>query len=222
MPIITVSRLYGSGGADLAAGVAHALRWPLLDDLFIEAVAHEAGVPPAEVAAREERVPTLVERVLDALAFGSPEVLPTLVEAAPQLTEERLLAVTRRVIEEAAAAGPAVVVGRGAQSVLADWPDALHVFCHAPHRALVARAMRRLATDEAHAAAMVDDTNRQREQYVRTHFGRAWRDVAAYHLCVDTDAFGVDGGAELVLHAARRRFGLRALTAAGSRDDGRG
>ena len=207
MPIITVSRMYGSGGASLAARVAHDLGWPLLDDLFIEAVAHEANVPPAEVAAREERVPTLVERVLDALAFGSPEVLPTLIETAPQLTEERLLAVTRRVIEEAAAAGSAVVVGRGAQSVLAERADALHVFCHAPHRALVARAMERLATDEARAARMVDDTNRQREQYVRTHFGREWRAVSSYHLCVDTEALGVEGGAELVLQAARLRFG---------------
>ena len=208
MPIITVSRLYASGGASVAARVAHTLGWPLLDDLFTEAVAHEAGVPPAEVAAREERVPTLVERVLNALALGSPEVLPTLLEAAPQITEERLLAVTRRVIEEAAAAGPTVVVGRGAQSVLAARSDALHVFCHAPRRALVARAMERLATDEKRAAEFVDETNRQREQYVRTHFGREWRSVEAYHLCVDTEAFGIEGGAELVLHAARLRFGL--------------
>jgi cytidylate kinase len=207
VPIVTVSRLYGSGGASLAARVAHTLGWPLLDDLFIEAVAHESGVPAAEVAAREERVPTLVERVLNALAVGSPEALPTLLETAPQLTEERLLAVTRRVIEEAAAAGPAVVVGRGAQCVLAGWPDALHVFCHAPRRALVARAMQRLATDEARAAAMVEETNRQREQYVRAHFGREWRAVSNYHLCVDTETLGVEGGAALVVHAVRLRFG---------------
>ncbi len=206
MPIITISRMYGSGGATLAARVAHALGWPLLDDFFIEAVAHEAGVAPAEVAAREERVPTLVERILNALALGSPEVLPTLLEAAPQLTEERLLDVTRRVIEEAARGGSAVVVGRGAQCVLAERPDALHVFCHAPRDALVARAMERLATDVEGAGRVVDAKNRQREQYVRTHFDRAWQAVDLYHLCVDTHALGVDGSAELVLLAARRRF----------------
>ena len=49
---------------------------------------------------------------------------------------------------------------------------------------------------------------------MRTHFGREWRAVASYHLCVDTDALGVEGGAELVLQAARLRFGEAALRAA--------
>ena len=215
MPIITISRLYGSGGASIAASVAHTLGWPLLDDFFAEAVAHEAGVAPEEVAAREERVPSLVERVMRAMVVGSPEVLPTLLEAAP-LTEERLIAVTRRVIEEAAAAGPAVLVGRGAQCVLADRRDTLHVFCHAPREALVARAMTRLATTVENAGRVVDDMNRRREQYVRTHFRRDWQDVANYHLCLDSHTLGVDAATEHVLLAARRKFGA----AAGGEDAG--
>jgi CMP/dCMP kinase len=206
MPIITISRLYGSGGALLAGQVADALGWPLLDNEFVEAVAQGVGTDPAEIVAREERVPTLVERVLAALALGSPESLPTLLEASPPVSDERLLAVTRRVIEEAAAAGPAVIVGRGAQSVLATRSDALHVFCYAPPDALVARAMLRLATDADRARRLVEDTNRRREQYVRKHFGREWRDMACYHICVNTEALGIEGAAQLVIAEARRRF----------------
>ena len=141
-------------------------------------------------------MPTLVERVLAALSLGSPEVLPSVLDTSPPITEERLLDVTRRVIEEAAAAGPAVVVGRGAQCVLAGRADALHVFCHAPREALVRRALTRLATD------------RQREQYVRTHFRRDWKAVANYDLCLDTHALGIDLAGDIVLDAARRKLGV--------------
>jgi hypothetical protein len=54
----------------------------------------------------------------------------------------------------------------------------------------------------------VDDMNRQREQYVRTHFRRDWRSVANYDLCLDTHALGIDLAGELVLDAVRRKLGV--------------
>ena len=91
---------------------------------------------------------------------------------------------------------------------IAERADAFHVFCHAPTEALVARAAQRLAADEETARAQVERVNRRREQYVRTHFDRDWRDVANYHLSLDTAAFGIEGAADLVVAAVRLRFGL--------------
>ncbi len=47
----------------------------------------------------------------------------------------------RGVIEEAVQTGNAVLVGRGAQCLLANRPDALHVFCYAPAAPLAAFVM---------------------------------------------------------------------------------
>ncbi|MHB1225221.1 MAG: cytidylate kinase-like family protein [Gemmatimonadaceae bacterium] len=207
MSIITVSRQFGSGGSVLAARVAEALGWPLLDNSFVDAVARGAGVSPADVAAREERVPSLTERLLNALALGSPEAMPTLLETTLPLSEARLLAVTCEVIEQAAAHGPVVIVGRGAQAVLAQRGDAMHVYCCAPHEALVARVAERMRVDHAEAQRMVDDTNHQRAQYVRTHFGRDWSAPENYDLCVNTSALGITAAGDLVIAAARQRFG---------------
>ena len=144
MPIVTVSRMYGSGGSEVAARVASALGWSLLDNAMVEAVAERLGVSAAEVSAREERVPSLAERLAETLALGSPELLTPVSKPAILPTEDRMLEVTRRVIAEAAARGPAVIVGRGAQMMLAERADALHVFCVAPLEELVARARDRL------------------------------------------------------------------------------
>src|SRR3989442_13494704 len=61
-PVITVTRQYGSGGSDIARLVAERLGWELVDNQFVEAVARRAGVPPDEVAQREERAPGPLER----------------------------------------------------------------------------------------------------------------------------------------------------------------
>ncbi len=206
MAIITVSRMYGSGGSEVAERIAHALGWQLLDNAFVGEVAARLGTPPAEIEAREERVPSLAQRLAATLALGAPEILPGPADAALPPSEERLIEVTERIIMEAASRGHSVLVGRGAQSVLASRQDVIHVFCYAPRPALVARAARRLAVSEKEAEKVVDDTNRQREQYVRTYWKRSWRAYENYHLCLNTDWLGVDGAASIVVRLAREKF----------------
>ncbi|MGH7720106.1 MAG: AAA family ATPase, partial [Gemmatimonadaceae bacterium] len=207
MSLITISRMYGSGGSEVAAAVARALEWQLVDNAFVDAVAERLGITSAEVEAREERVPTLVQRLAEALALSSPEILPPATEASPPPSEDRIVAVTARIIEETVSRGHAVLVGRGAQSVLATRSDVIHVFCYAPRPALVARAARRLGVPEREAERVVDDTNRQREQYVRKYWKRSWLAHDNYHLCLNTEWLGVEGAAEIVVRLARGRFG---------------
>ncbi|HEX2779554.1 MAG TPA: cytidylate kinase-like family protein [Gemmatimonadaceae bacterium] len=207
MAIVTISRLYGSGGSEVAAGVAQALGWDLLDNALVDAVADRLGVSAEEVQAREERLPSLVERLATALSLTAPEMLVTGEHQIADLTEERIVEVTARVVEEAAARDHVVLVGRGAQSMLAERTDALHVFCYAPPASLVARAARRLGVSEAEAARVVDETNRERDQYVKRHWKRSWRSIENYHLCCNTDWLGIEGTTRLVVQAARERFG---------------
>jgi len=206
MAIVTVSRMFGSGGSEVAERIAHELGWQLLDNAFVDEVAARLGTPPAEVEAREERVPSLAQRLAATLALGAPEILPGPADAELPPSEERLIEVTERIIMEAASRGHSVIVGRGAQSVLASRQDVIHVFCYAPRPALVARAARRLAIAEKEAEKVVDDTNRQREQYVRTYWKRSWRAYENYHLCLNTDWLSVDGAASIVVRLAREKF----------------
>jgi cytidylate kinase len=207
MPLITISRQFGSGGSEIAERVARALDWHLYDNAVANEVAKRLGMQPAEVSAREERVPSLPERIASAMALGMPEVMPTVADLASQPNEERIVEMTRRVLEEAVLAGPAVLVGRGAQSMLASRADALHVFCYAPPEALASYAVSNLGVAPEEAARVVAENNHHREQYVKRHWKRDWRDFANYHLCVNTAWLGIDGAAELIVQLARERFG---------------
>jgi cytidylate kinase len=206
--IITVSRLYGSGGSEVAAVTAKLLGWSLLDNAVVDAVAARMGLSVAEVRDREERVPSLVERLTSAMAMGSQEWVAPMAAAAKRPTDEQLIEVTRHIIEEAIAAGSVVVVGRGAQEMQAEREDSLHVFCYAPRKALIARTMQREGVGAEDAARLVDSTNKERDQWVRLHWERDRRALDNYDLSVNTSRLGIQGSAELIVSAARIRFGL--------------
>jgi cytidylate kinase len=207
VPILTVSRLYGSGGSEVAARTAKLLGWSLLDNSVVDAVAARMGVSVAQVRDREERVPSLVERLTSAMAMGTQEWMSP-IAAAKQPTDEQLIEVTRHIIDEAIARGPVVVVGRGAQEMLAEREDALHVFCYAPRKALIARTMEREGLSAEEAARLVDNTNKERDQWVRLHWERDWRAHENYDLSVNTDRLGIEQAANLIVAAARMRFGV--------------
>jgi cytidylate kinase len=206
MPIITISRMYCAGGSQVADMVARALDWSLLDNAVMDEVAARTGLSTSEVAAREERRPSLAERVASAMAMSTQEMMSPIAAAKLPPTEEHLLDVTRHVIEEAAARGPVVIVGRGAQMMLGARSDVFGVMCYAPREALVRACMHRDGLDHEQAAKRVDDVNHQRADWVRATWGRQWDSLLTYHLCVNTDALGIDGAADVVVRAARDYF----------------
>src|SRR6184192_2515322 len=205
-PVITVTRQYGSGGSDIARLVSERLGCELVDNQFVEEVARRAGVPPDEVAQREERAPGLLERLSRTLAVASPEMFISSA-TAPRVEQDEatIVKMTERVIAEAAAHGRIVLVGRGAQAVLAQRPDALHVYVVASKPWRRQLAIERLGVDPARAEQVVDETDRQRDQYVKTYYGRHRHDFVNYDLVVNTERLGLDGAAAVIVAEARRR-----------------
>lgn len=204
MPVITVSRMYGSCGSEVAERVAEKLGWHLFDNEIIDAIAERSGLTRAEVTAQDEHVPSLVERLASALSLGSPEIMPPVPAGTIESTEERIVAVTRQIIEEAVQQGPAVFVGRGAQALLAARADALHVFCYAPPSALRRYEMTKSGVSPEEADRRVNAINKHREAYVKRHWNRKWLAHENYHLCVNTSWLSIACAADLVVDAARR------------------
>ncbi len=206
-PLITVTRQYASGGSEVARVVAERLGWTLIDNEFVDQVARLAGLPPAEVAEREERTPGLLERLARTLAAGSPEMFITTAAAPPQVEvdEAKIVKMTERVIAEAAAEGRVVLVGRGAQAVLAQRGNALHVYVVAGKPWRRKLAVERLGVDPANVDRVVDDTDKQRDHYVKTHYGRDRQDLTTYDLVLNAERLGFAGAAALVVAEAKRR-----------------
>jgi cytidylate kinase len=205
-PLITITRQYGSGGSDIAQLVASQLSWMVIDNEFVDEVARRAGLPAAEVAQREERAPGLLERLARTLAVASPEMFIT-TAGVPRVEEDEatIVKLAERIIAEAAADGRVVLVGRGAQAILAQRQDALHVYVVASKPWRMRLAVERLGVDPAQVEKVVDETDRSRDHYVKTHYRRARQAPENYDLVVNSEKLGFAGAAALVVTEARRR-----------------
>src|SRR3989454_541111 len=205
-PVITITRQYASGGSEVARLVAAELGWDVIDNEFVDEVARRAGLPPDAVAQREERAPGLLERLARTLAGASPEMF--IAQAAvPRVEQDEatLVKVTERVIAEAATHGRVVLVGRGAQAVLGNRPDALHVYVVASKAFRMKLAVERLGADPAHVERVVEETDRQRDQYVKTYYGRHRHEVTNYDLVVNAEKLGFEGAAQVIITEVKRR-----------------
>src|SRR6058998_3508001 len=199
-PVITITRQYASGGSEVARLVAAELGWDVIDNEFVDEVARRAGLPPDAVAQREERAPGLLERLARTLAAGSPEMfIATAGVPRVEPDEAAIVQLTERVIAEAAAHGRIVLVGRGAQAILAQRQDALHVYVVASKPWRMKLAVERLGVDPAQVDKVVDDTDRQRDRYVTTYYGRARSAPENYDLVLNAERLGFEGAAGVVV-----------------------
>jgi cytidylate kinase len=181
--------------------------WTLIDNEFVDQVARLAGLPREEVARREERAPTLLERLARTLAVASPETFITTAEhEIPVESEEAtLLKMTERVIGEAAAEGRVILVGRGAQALLAARTNALHVYVVASLSFRKKVAVERLGVDPATADNVMVETDQHRDQYVKSHYRRDRQDLAQYDLVLNAERLGFDGAADVIVAEVKRR-----------------
>lgn len=202
--IITISRTYGSGGAEIARRVADRLGWRVVDNEVVERVASEAGLSPEEVAAREERVPGFMERLAWALASASAELAVPTGATIEGLSEPQLVRITEKVVAEIGREGRVVLVGRGAAAVLSEKERALHVRVVAPIAVAAERIAGRFSIPLEDATKQIIETDRNRARYHKEYYGREWADPANYHMTLNTGFLGIDGAADLVVREAGR------------------
>ena len=172
----------------------------------MDRVAEHTDLTPSEVAAREERVPRLIERIARALAASSPDIfVATGARTAQRFDRELdLVRATEAVIRQTVREEPKLIlVGRGAQAALAQREDALHVFIVGPRDGRIDAATRRLGIDRDEAVETVDRTDEGRRQYVKTYYDRDWTDAAGYHLVINTGVFTYEQAADFVILGAR-------------------
>ena len=209
MPIVTIGRMYGSGGETVGRMVAERLGAELVDGKIFEEVARRLELPPDEVERHEEVPGSFLSRVLQALGTASIEFAapPEATAWTPPYsdptfdTRRAVLQITQEVIREAARTGNAVVVGRGAAYILHDHRRALHVFLRGSESGRAAALREGLGIGEEEARQRIKRTDANRRAYVRQVYNHDWLDPSHYHLVLDTVRLGYERTAAAIVAA---------------------
>jgi len=184
--VLTLASEFGSGASSIARRVAEELHWNLLDDGLIREVARAAQVDPETVRKYDEHVEPWWRRFLTAgLRAACIHAGATLADAQRVDLATTMAIITQQVITRAAATGNCVIVGRGAECVLQDRMDVLHVFIYGPWAERVSRVSRRghPLQDLERRIRRID---RERASYLRSHYGCDWKDSHLYHLMLSS------------------------------------
>ena len=213
MPVITISRQFGAAGAPVGKALAERFGSEMLDRALVAQVALRAGIPEQELEMYDERLPTIWQRFASALAASPEPAMPGVTYSAslaPMSVHERLVEITRSVIEEAADRGNAVILGRGGAFILADRPDVFHVQLHASLDARVRHLLARVEEipeearpEEKALRELCRNIDAARRAYIRDVFNADSHDVTHYDLAIDTGHVGVDKTVDLIDTAVR-------------------
>ena len=127
--IVTLEREYGCGAAGIAEKLATRLGWTLWDQRLTEEIARLAHSEKSAVEKREERRDPLYYRLFKSFALASYEGSPGV--PVETLDADSIVRISEGVVEQAAAAGNCVIVGRGSQHFLRARSDTLRFFLYA-------------------------------------------------------------------------------------------
>jgi cytidylate kinase len=199
--ILVIEREYGAGGSVIAEKAAQKLGWKLLDHALTEEIARLAKVSPTVCEQHSERVDPWLYRLAKVFWRGSHERSVQFSDSEV-LDAERLICLTKQVLEEAAQTGQCVIVGRCAPYFLRDRADTLTVFLYASREAKFQRVFAELK-DEAKAIDLVDTVDEERVEFVKRYFGAQWPSRQLYHAMLNT-ALGDDATVEIILDLMER------------------
>jgi cytidylate kinase len=198
--MLTISHQYGSGGSQIARDLGGRLQWPVWEKEIVRKIATEYQLAETDVDAKDERVASFIEKLVDLLGLGG---FATAYSILPPrgLDDAQLLHMTRTIVEDIAQEGRAIVVGRGGNYILATRPKTLHVFIFAPLEARIQRVIEMEKLTRSEAERRIAGMDRLRTDYVRTFYHADWRDPTHYHLTLDSAMWGERGTADLILSA---------------------
>ena len=128
----------------------------------------------------------------------------------PQLSDQLYLKAMTAIIQELAAGGNIVLLGRGSQMILKDSPAVLHVLCIAPQKLRAYRLAERDAIGIEEATRRTSESDRARAAFYRKFWKVDVEDPRLYDVTIDTSRLSYEIAAELVASAARAKASVTA------------
>lgn len=188
---IAISREAGASGSVIARMLGEKLDWPVYDRELLQKIADEMGLRTELVESVDEKRGSWLRECLESFSAARPFSENAYVS---HLIESLLSLATH---------GQCVVVGRGAPQILPP-ESTLRVRLVAPRRDRIAVIRKKLSLPLEEAERWVDQTDRDRSQFVRDHFLKDPANPTLYDLVLNTSSFTLEECTDLILDALRR------------------
>lgn len=191
--IINVGRQIGSGGGEIARILADKFDCRFLDKELLNLAAKESGFSEKFFEQSDEQRGFLKSLFhIHAPFVGDSNMYRN------NLSEENLFLFQSEAIKKAASEGSCVFVGRAADYILREEPNAISIFITADIESRIDNVSKRMGIDKEAARKFIDDKEDERSKYYNYYTGKKWGHASSYDLCVDSSILGIEQTAEFI------------------------
>ncbi len=184
-PVITVSRLPGSGGRLIVRKIADEMDFDLFDSEIVQKIAESARVSSAIVETLDEKGRSAVEDWLSALVNDR------------YFWDEGFVKHLAKVLNVIGKHGKAVILGRGASFILPP-AECVRVLVLAPFEVRIQNIIREFSASAEEARRRVMRTESDRKAFIRKYFHTEMTDPTHFDLVLNTEFISIDGALEII------------------------
>lgn len=195
---ITIDRQYGSGGREVGKILSKKLNIPFYDGELLLLAAERFGLNPGLLKDKDEkRSGSLLHDIaVFANSFQNYDKL---------LEPYKMFEAVSMTICKLAMEGPAIFLGRCADTVLKDVCGSLNIFIYAS--SMEERISRIHNTDHIamkNIEVYIKKKDQQRRDYYKMFAEKEWGKMENYDICLNTSSFGYEGCADVIAEMAHR------------------
>lgn len=195
MAIITFSKEYGAESEELARSLALRLDYAILDKQLVAAAAKRSDQLLASEHPGFRRQSRLLQLVDEHAAETVRKVLS---HPSGRLAATDYYEVTVDLVRRAATEGNIIIMGWGAQCILAEHPDALHIRVVKSLEDRLAWMKQHFTMDAAEARQLIKTEEQESASYVARFFKRSWDDPHLYHLVFNLSRISLNEAEDLI------------------------
>ena len=193
--VVTVSRQFGSMGRTIAKQMAEKLGIEFYDRDIVEETAKRMGLPVSVISQKEENANSIYFKRQYPLGMGVSNM------------QDEIFSIQKNIIEALAKKESCIIVGRCAESILADWKNHLRVYIYAPYEKRLKNCTEILKMEEKTARKMIREVDRSRELYHRRYCPEYTDAFSNRDLLIDSSRFGIEKTAEILVKLVLDLYG---------------
>lgn len=198
--VITIARQFGSLGRPIAQKMSEQLGIDFYDRDIVDEAAKKLKLPVSVITEKEESAIKKIQNAFGRMAFplgnGTTDV------------QDKIFETQENVIKFLVERESCIVVGRCADYILSEHPNAMHIYIYAPHSERVKNSVDELGLDVSEANRMIREVDEARDSYHMHYAGFKPDNKNFKDVMIDSSFLGIDGTAEYLVSLVKKKFEL--------------
>jgi cytidylate kinase len=203
--IITINRVFGSGGREIALKLSELLNIKVYDKAFLQTICQKFNLTEKEV----ERIKAEKKNWWTEFCqfYKQFDIIDSKsADRNLEVTSMQLYHAEARAMRELAEQESCIIVGRTGFHVLKDRPNTIRILLIADMDHRLERITHKYNVDEKEARKLIEETDQARENFTQTFAGVSRYDARNYDLVINVSPFTTDQVAQFLAYNLKLKY----------------